>query len=381
MRAVLASAAPLRRRSHARAGGCAWATFRPDFRVHAAALFAEPLLAAHDRTRVELFCYAEVAAPDAATTRFQALTKHWRSTVGLSDAALADQIRADRIDVLVDLAGHSAGNRLLTFARRPAPVQVAYLLGHGYSSGLSAMDAFLADAALAPPGCEHLFSERLVWLPRIPLAYAPPAGMPAVDELPALANGFVTFGYFGRPERLNEGVIAAWSRVLLGVPGSRLVLNNRPFQEAAFSALFAARFAAHGIGRERLDMVCTMPQEKTWAAYGGIDIALDPFPHNAGTTTIEALWQGVPVVTLAGRPSVGRFGASILHAVGLDDWVTTDDSSYIARAVTAAGDLAALHILRAGLRDRVAASPLLRRRRVGAGGRNRLPQACGTTRA
>jgi predicted O-linked N-acetylglucosamine transferase (SPINDLY family) len=330
----------------------------PDFRTHAAAFFAEGLLTAHDRNQVELFCYAEVTVADATTDRFRALADHWRNTVGQSDAALAELIRRDRIDVLVDLAGHTAGNRLLVFARRPAPVQVEYLLGHGYSSGLTCMDAFLADAMLAPAGSEHLFSERLVRLPRIPLAYTPPAEMPPVAPLPALANGFVTFGHFGRPVRLNNGVIAAWASILHAVPGSRLVLNSAPFAEPAGRDLFAARFAAHGIERERLELIFTTPQPRTWAAYGMIDIALDPFPHNAGTTTIEALWQGVPVVTLAGRPSVGRFGASILHAVGLDDWVTDDVQAYVARAVAAASDLAALAGLRGGLRERVAASPL-----------------------
>ena len=254
---------------------------------------------------------------DATTARLRGLADHWRSTVGADDDAVAAMIRADRIDVLVDLAGHTAGNRLGVFARRAAPVQVASLLGTGTTSGLSAMDAFLADDRLVPAGTEHLFSERVVRLGRTPLAYRPPAEMPAVGPLPASARGFVTFGYFGRTVRLNDEVIAVWCRVLRAVPGSRLVLNSAPFDEAAGRDLFAGRFAAQGIGADRLDLVFTAPQTRTWAAYGAIDIALDPFPHNAGTTTIEALWMGVPVVSLAGRPSVGRFGDSILSAVGL----------------------------------------------------------------
>ncbi len=330
----------------------------PDFRQHAVALFAEPLLAAHDHSSVELYCYANVAVPDVATARFRSLADHWRDTLALNEAELAELIRSDRIDVLVDLAGHSANNRLLTFARKPAPVQVAYLLGHGYTTGLSAMDAFLADALLAPDGADALFSERLVRLPRIPLAYAPPPDMPPVTPLPALANGFVTFGYFGRTERLNDTVIEAWARILRAVPRARLMLNNKPFLEASFCSLILTRFARHGIDPDRLDLVCTSPQHQTWAAYGEIDIALDPFPHNAGTTTIEALWQGVPVVSLAGRPSVGRFGASILHAIGLDDWITHDTDGYVARAVAAASDPASLAQLRGSLRLRFAASPL-----------------------
>jgi predicted O-linked N-acetylglucosamine transferase (SPINDLY family) len=329
-----------------------------DFRTHAVALFSEPLLAAHDRSRIELTCYAEVVLEDATTERFKAITDHWRSTVGLSDEQVDALIRQDGIDVLVDLGGHTAANRLLAFARKPAPVQVEYILGHGYTSGLSAMDAFFADDALAPPEADALFSERLIRLPRIPLTYQPPPEMPAVAPLPALACGHVTFGYFGRPERLNGPVIAAWSRILAGVPDARLVLNNRNFQEPAFRALFTAHFAEHGISEDRLDLTYTTPQPTTWAAYGDVDIALDPFPHNAGTTTIEALWLGVPVVSLAGRPSVGRFGASIMRAMDLDDWVAHDTDGYIARAIAAANDLPALAQLRAELRARFAASPL-----------------------
>jgi predicted O-linked N-acetylglucosamine transferase (SPINDLY family) len=330
----------------------------PDFRQHAVALFAEPLLAAHDRSMVEVHCYAEVPAPDAVTERFRTLSDHWHSTVGLSDEALAAQIRRDRIDILVDLAGHTAGNRLLTFARKPAPVQVEWLLGHGYSSGLSAMDAFLADPVLAPQGAEPLFSEGLVRLSRIPLVYAPPTEMPDVAFLPAVANGYITFGYFGRTVRLNDAVLAVWARILHAVPGSRLMLNSAPFGEPASREQMTARFAALGIDSARLELVHTSPQPRTWAAYGGVDIALDPFPHNAGTTTIEALWQGVPVLSLAGRPTVGRFGAAILHAIGLDDWVTNDIGAYVARAVAASADIAALTRLRGGLRARFAASPL-----------------------
>ncbi len=163
--------------------------FSPDFRTHAVALFAEPLLAAHDRSQVELFCYSEVTVEDATTQRFRAMADHWRSTVGRSDAELADTVRKDGIDVLVDLAGHTAGNRLLVFARKPAPVQIEYMIGHGCTSGLSAIDAFLADDVLAPQGAEAVFSEQLVRLPRLPLAYRPPEGMPPVAALPLARCG------------------------------------------------------------------------------------------------------------------------------------------------------------------------------------------------
>ena len=330
----------------------------PDFRGHSARHYIEPILAGLDRTQLEVFCYAEVARPDEATLRFQGMADHWRFSVGLSDAALAEQIRADQIDILMDLGGHTAASRLRVFARKPAPIQVEHMLGHGYTSGMAAMDAFLVDDRLAPEGAEDVFSEKLVRLPRIPLAYVAPEGMPEPGPTPALAKGHLTFGYFGRPERINDAVIAAWSRILREVPGARLMLNTRAFQEAEFRQLYQARFAVHGIGPERLELVYTSPQPSTWAAYGEVDIALDPFPHNAGATTIEALWLGAPVLSLKDRPSVGRFGASILGALGLDEWVAEDVDAYVAKAVAFAGDLEALQALRAGLRERFLASPL-----------------------
>ena len=182
--------------------------------------------------------------------------------------------------------------------------------------------------------------------------------MPTVVALPALAADRISFGYFGRPDRLTQRVIVAWSRILAAIDGARLVLNSQAFGEGAFCDLIAARFAAQDIARDRLAMLFTTPQQRTWEAYGTIDIALDPFPHNAGTTTIEALWQGVPVISRADRATVGRFGASILGAVGLPELVAPDDDSYVATAVRLASDRPALTALRAGLRGRVERSPL-----------------------
>jgi len=330
----------------------------PDFREHAARHFLDPLLRHLDRSALEIVCYAEVTNEDAVTRSFKAMSDAWRSTVGLTDDEVADLIRNDRIDILVDFGGHTSSSRILAMARKPAPIQVAHHLGHGYTSGLSAMDVFLSDQEMAPVGSEHLFSERVVRLPRIPVAYQPPDGMPDVSPLPALRNGYVTFGYFGRTERINDRVVKAWSEILQRVPDSRLMLNSKAFSEQAFASHMADRFAGHGIGRERLALVYTSPQPKTWSAYGEVDIALDPFPHNAGTTTIEALWLGVPVVSVEDRPSVGRFGASNLGAVGLRDWVAKDVSGYVALAASRARDIGALASLRAGLRARVLASPL-----------------------
>ncbi|HEX2839825.1 tetratricopeptide repeat protein, partial [Hyphomicrobium sp.] len=330
----------------------------PDFRYHAVSFFIESLIAAHDQSRYEVTCYAEVANADAVTERFRGHASRWRSTMGHSDADVADLIRGDGIDILVDLAGHTSGNRLLTFARKPAPVQVSHMVGSGTTTGLSAIDALLIDAALCPEGAERYFSERPIRISRMPQVYIPPEGMPEVAPLPALKNGFVTFGCFSRPARINDDVIKAWARILKSVPNSRLVLNSKPFREEESCIAWHARFADLGIEPGRVKLVYTSPQPRTWEAYGTIDIALDPFPHNAGTTTIEALWLGVPVISMSARPPVGRFGGSILGSVGLDDWVTNDVDSYVARAATAASNLATLAHLRGSLRARFKASPL-----------------------
>ncbi len=195
-------------------------------------------------------------------------------------------------------------------------------------------------------------------LPRIPLVYQPPDGMPEPGPTPALRKGHVTFGCFSRTARINDTVLDAWAEILLGVPDARLLLNSKPMQEEGARAGMRRRFADRGVDPERLELVYTTPQPATWAAYGEVDIALDPFPHNAGTTTIEALWLGVPVVSLAARPPVGRFGKSILGAVGLGDWVADDVRGYVQRAIAAATDLADLSELRADLRPRFETSPL-----------------------
>ncbi|HYD14923.1 MAG TPA: tetratricopeptide repeat protein, partial [Hyphomicrobium sp.] len=330
----------------------------PDFANKSSRHFIEPILVGHDRNKVEVFCYGEVPSPDPETHRLKALAEHWRPTVGLSDDELADLIRRDQIDVLVDLGGHTARNRLLVFARKPAPVQVAHFLGHGYTTGLTVMDAFLADDTLAPDGSDHLFSEPVERLSRMPVAYQPPDGMPDVSPLPALKNGYVTFGNFGRAVRMNEEVVATWSQILAAVPRSRLVLNTVAFADDEVRRRYQEQFASHGITADRIDFDFTTPQSKTWEAYQSIDIALDPFPHNGGTTTIEAAWMGVPSICLKVRPPVGCFGATILKSLGLSDWVAETRGEYVIKAIGRASNLSALAELRAELRPRMAASPL-----------------------
>ncbi|AHF04019.1 hypothetical protein MARPU_09170 [Marichromatium purpuratum 984] len=325
----------------------------PDFRSHAIRYMLEPLLEHHDRTRFELHAYAELTREDAQTARYRSLVDHWVPTRGLNDGELAARIRADGIDILVDLAGHTAGNRLGVFAYKPAPVSVSAWVGYGYTTGLSAIDYFLADEVLVPEGSEGLFSERPWRLAAPGGVYRPSAGMGAVNVLPALERGAVTFGTLTRGVRINHRVVRVWSEILDRVPGSRLVIDSRTYADASVAERLAARFAAHGIARERLEIGYHSPP---WDVLRGMDIGLDCFPHNSGTTLMESLYMGVPFVTLADRPSVGRIGATILAGIGRDAWIAPDEAGYVERAVALAADLAGLAAIRAGLRGEMEAS-------------------------
>lgn len=329
----------------------------PDLCNHVVAVFMLPLMARHDRGTFDITCYADVRHVDETSRKFQALSR-WVQTTGLSDDRIASLIREDGIDVLIDLAGHSPSNRQLVFARKPAPVQLSYVIGTGTTTGLTTMDGLIADDVLLPAGVEPLISERPLRLGRPFVAYEPPRTMPAVGPLPARDRGYVTFGYFGRPIRLNDHVVGIWSEILRRCPGSRLRLDNKPFGAPSTQEDVRRRFLAHGIAAERLDLRDTPNHAAVLAGYNEIDIALDPFPHNAGTTSLEALWMGAPVLTLKDRPPVGRLGASLLGALGLDDWIADTSDTYIAKASEAAHDLDRLAAIRAGLRARCEASAL-----------------------
>lgn len=324
----------------------------PDFKGHACRYFMEPLFREHDHSQFEFFAYSNVQHPDIHTDRIKAYFDCWRDIAAMSDDDVVAQIAADKIDILVDLAGHTAGNRLIACSRKPAPIQATYM-GYGYTTGLKAIDYFLSDAQIAPPGSEHLFSEKPWHLP-ITGCYHPDQRAPQVNALPALTNGYITFGCLTRPIRINHRVIAVWSEILKRVPGSKLLLNQQPFHEAGTRELFWERFAGHGIGRERVILEYTTPH---WPAYQQIDIALDAFPHNGGTTTFEAIWMGVPVLSKRDRPSVGRLSADVLHAIGLDDWLIDTEEQYIEEAVRRAADPGALAQLRTSLRVRLQDSP------------------------
>ena len=327
-----------------------------DLREHAVSFFVAPLLRAHDRAAVEVTCYAHVEQPDARTEELRALADHWRGTWGTSEAELARMVRDDGIDVLVDLAGHTRSNRLLTFAERPAPVQLTYL-GYPNTTGLSVLDGRITDAIADPEGADdELCSEPLLRLPHAFLCYEPPSDAPDPAPRP---GGPVVFGSFNKALKITPEVVALWARVLGAVPGSSLVLKSDSLGDATAARRLREAFAAHGVAGERLRL---LPADASVAAhlarYAEVDIALDPFPYNGATTTCEALWQGVPVVALRGRAHAGRVSASILHVVGLDDLVAEDADGYVEVARALAANAPRRAELRSSLRERMLASPL-----------------------
>lgn len=329
-----------------------------DFRGHAVSFFISPLLRTHDRAAVEIYCYADVSRPDELTAQIRATADVWRDTAALSHSSLADLIRADGIDILVDLAGHTNGNRLPAFALKPAPVQVSYL-GYAMTTGLAAMDYKLTDAHITPPDTKEGFTEVLATLPDSFACYAPPIQAPAIGPLPALATGQITFGCFNNLAKVTADVIALWSATLHAVPGSRLILKAKALNDAAARERLTGQFAAHDIGRERLVLRGHVNDVGDHlAAYNDIDIALDTFPYAGGTTTFEALWMGVPVISLAGDRSTARLSLSFLMTAGLGALATTDPSAFVHCAGELAGNRPRLAEIRDKLRQRVAVSPL-----------------------
>ena len=328
-----------------------------DFRNHPVAAFFEAIARHHDRRAFEVFCYSNVLQADDTTRRLAGLAEHWRPIRDLSDADAAELVRRDGIDILVDLSGHSPQGRLGVFAGKPAPVQVTYL-GYPNTTGMRAVDHRIVDAVTDPPGMtERLHTEQLERLPGCFLCYSPPdyAGEPG--PLPCLQKGHVTFGSFNNFAKVTPGWLALAARILRQVPGSKCMVKCRFFPPGVdVESHVCGLFAPHGIGPERL---IVLPADKSGAdhlaRYGReVDIALDTFPYNGTTTTCEALWMGVPVVTLAGQTHVSRVSASLLTAAGLPELVASDPDAYVRIAVELACDPERLSKLRQGMRQRMA---------------------------
>lgn len=328
-----------------------------DFRNHPVGYFMADLVGALAKGDLELFAYATHKKGDTLTERIRPCFGVWRDVLRLDDDALANQIRADGIDILVDLSGHTEGNRLLTFARKPAPVQVTYL-GYFNTTGLAAMDYILSNDWLLPSQEESLYTETPWRLPDAHLCFSPPDVKVEVSELPARRSGEVVFGCFNKIEKVNDKVIACWARILDAVPNSKLHLKAGGLADPAVADAWRNRLAGHGIPAARLILEGESGFENYLRSFNSIDIALDPFPYNGGTVTVHALWMGVPVLTLHGDHYVAHMGESILHSIGMPEWVAMDEDDYVAKAVAFSRDLDALATLRGSLRERLLASPI-----------------------
>ncbi|MCM8738514.1 tetratricopeptide repeat protein [Azospirillum sp. A1-3] len=331
----------------------------PDFCDHACAGFIEPLLRHHDREAVEVVGYPTSPRQDGTTERMRRLADAWQPLTGLDEDAAARRIEQDRIDILVDLAGHTAGGRPLLFARRPAPIQVTWL-GYPDGTGMPAVDYRLTDAIADPPGeTDGWHAERLVRLPDGFLAFEVGAGIAPPAPPPVHRNGFVTFGSFNTVAKVTPAVLRVWAEILVALPSSRLILKSGAFADPPTRDDHLRRFARHGVMADRLDLLAQVASSaEHLRLYDRMDIALDPFPYNGTTTTCEALAMGVPVVTLAGRHHVARVGASLLTHCGLAELVAGSEDGYVGTALALARDPARLAALRLGMRDRLERSSL-----------------------
>ncbi len=327
-----------------------------DFREHVVGRNLLPLFQEHDHKQFEVFCYSDVFRPDEFTSRFQDTADVWRNIRDLTDEQLAALVREDGIDILVDLELHTDLNRLLAFARKPAPVQVTFA-GYPGTTGLTAMDYRLTDHYLDPPGHDDTcYSEQSIRIGASFWCYAPITAEPPVNSLPALENGFVTFGCLNNPCKVNAGVIELSSGVLKAVDRSRLVMLA---PEGTGRRHVLTLLHEHGIAADRVTFVGSRPHQQYLEVYHGIDIGLDTLPYNGHTTSLDSLWMGVPVVTLVGDTVVGRAGYCQLQNLGMPELIAKTPDQFIQIAVDLAGDLPRLQALRGDLRDRMRISPLM----------------------
>ncbi len=318
-----------------------------DFREHPVSYFLEPVFARRSPHQFELFCYSNQSACDVMTARLRSLTDHWRHVANFSDEELCATIRDDAIDILVDLSGHTARNRLLVFARKPAPIQVT-MIGYMQTTGLDAMDYRITDRTLDPIGeTEAYNTEKLIRLPSGAATFLPPTSCPPVNELPALSNGYVTFGSFNNLAKVTPHVLEAWAALLQAIPTARLLAIGRT------GSALPADLEALGIDPARIELLDRQPLSDYVALHHRVDFLLDTFPYNGGTTNLIAAWMGVPFVTLAGSAANRRTGAGILNALSLSELVAEDVNSYVQRAIAAVSDFARLAQWRATLRSKL----------------------------
>lgn len=329
-----------------------------DFRNHPVAFFIEGILRAHDPAQVTVFAYHLSPVRDRYTERLQTLVPHWRNMAKSTDEALAKQIATDGIDILVDLAGHTADNRMPLFAHRAAPIQVGYL-GYSFSTGLSAMDFRLVDEYTDPPENDFLSSETLIRLPHSYYGYTPPDDAPPVTPLPAIKNGYLSFGVCSNLAKISHVTLDRWSNLLKALPNTRLFWRAKAFSDRRIQESMRKQLTLRGVSAKRIMLQPWAAHDQRWSAFANIDIALDSFPYNQATNTCEALWMGVPTLSITGTTHQARMGASILNAADLPDFVCADAPAWIAQAQYWEHHLTELSLLRTNLRDQLKESALL----------------------
>ncbi|MGO9109004.1 MAG: tetratricopeptide repeat protein [Thermoguttaceae bacterium] len=329
----------------------------PDLGRHPVGYFLIRVLENLNQEQHETICYSDRIINDDLTYRLRAAATQWHDVAGMSDQQLAEQIRADRIDILFDLAGHTAHNRLLVFARKPAPIQITWI-GYEGTTGLTAMDYLLADRHVVPEGSQRYYREHVLRMPDGYLCYDSQAAAPPVGPLPVLEKGYVTFGSFNNLAKITPDVVAVWAEILRRSPTSRLVLKYLGLGDPTVKRRYLDLFASRDVTPQRLELLPSSSYAEYLATYHQVDVALDPFPFSGSVTTCEALWMGVPVVTAPFGTFASRHSLSHLSNVGLTETIAHDLDEYVELAVSLAGDLTRLTALRAGLRQRMAASPL-----------------------
>jgi len=330
----------------------------PDFRRHPVTCFIEPVIKAHSTEHFEVYCYSNSMIRDEVTDRIQRYAEHWRSILGMTDEEAAGLIRADEIDILVDLAGFTGGNRVLLFALKPAPIQVSWI-GYLTTTGLSTMDYKIVDNYTDPRGLnEQFYTEELIRLPESFLCYLPDKDSPKVKNLPALLAGHITFGSFNNFAKVTSEVFTLWAKILNELPDSHLLLKGKSFHDKATCQYATDVFTRRGIAAERITLQPSDPSPKHLESYNLVDIGLDTFPFNGAATTCEALWMGVPVITLAGTAYHSSVGISLLSNVGIAELIAKTPDEYIEIAINLAADIDKLQSLRKNLRDMMAKSPL-----------------------
>jgi protein O-GlcNAc transferase len=331
----------------------------PDFRKHSVSHFIEAVLISHNREHFQVFCYANSFEHDEVTRRLKEHADDWRDIARMSDDKVTELIRKDAIDLLVDLAGHTSGNRILVLPRKPAPVQINWI-GYPATTGLSAVDYKIVDNYTDPPGMtEAFYTETLLRLPETFLCYMPDKNSPEVYDLPLLIKGYITFGSFNYYSKVSPEVVDAWAKILQSVPNSHFIMKAKSLADSSTRQHLVSVFEQKGISAARIELLSWAPSTREHLdLYNRVDIGLDTFPYNGTTTTCEALWMGVPVITLAGNMHASRVGASLLSNVGVRELIARTHEEYIDIAIKLANDTARLQLLREGLRNMMKSSAL-----------------------